>query len=70
MSTTYYLLRTKDTAPGNGAYVGHDDKGESAIVTAAPDAHRFDELEVAEQRAGELVEQFGELEVEVRNSDR
>jgi hypothetical protein len=70
MSTTYYLLRTKDSAPGNGAYVGQDDKGESAIVTTVPDAHRFDELEAAEQRAVELVEQFGELEVEVRNSDR
>ncbi|MES2536318.1 MAG: hypothetical protein V4632_10655 [Pseudomonadota bacterium] len=69
MSTTYYLLRTKDGMLGNGPYLGHDDQGESAMVATIQDAHRFDELEVAEQRAAQLVEQFGEFEVEVRNSD-
>ncbi len=68
MTTTYYLLRTKDASVGTGPYLGHDEDGSVAIVPEQQAARRFDALEAAEQHAMELLEKFGTFEIEVRNS--
>lgn len=68
MSTTYYLLRTKTTAIGNGAYLGINRDGVGAIVNTNQDAFRFDGLESAAQHAMQIREELGEFEIELRNT--
>ena len=69
MTTTYYLLRSKDTAVGDGSYLGTDAEGSAAVVVTHQEARRFATLEHAEQTAAELGEQFDGFETEVRNCD-
>jgi len=69
MTTTYYLLRSKDTAVGDGSYLGTDAEGTPAMVPTNLEGRRFASLENAEQTATEIGEQFGGFEIEVRNSD-
>jgi hypothetical protein len=69
MTTTYYLLRTKESAIGNGAYLGHDTGGDLALITSNQNAHRFDSFEAAEQCAAQVPAEFGVFEMEVRNSE-
>ncbi len=68
MATTYYLLRTKNSAIGNGPYLGHDTSGDLALIISNLHAHRFDSLEEAERYAVQTNEKFGGFEIEVRNS--
>ncbi|HEX8956518.1 MAG TPA: hypothetical protein VF798_09595 [Burkholderiaceae bacterium] len=67
-STTYYLLRSKNSAVGDGAYLGVDGEGQPAMVATHLDGRKFPSIELAEQTAKELGEQFGGLEIEVRNT--
>ncbi|MBV8636115.1 MAG: hypothetical protein JO002_16600 [Burkholderiaceae bacterium] len=67
-STTYYLLRSKNSAVGDGAYLGSDGEGRPTMVPTHLDARRFPALDAAEQAAREVGEQFGGLEIEVRNT--
>lgn len=69
MTTTFYLLRSKDTAVGDGSYLGTDAAGNAAIVTTNLEARRFASLETAERTASEIDKQFNGFEIEVRNSD-
>jgi hypothetical protein len=69
MTTTYYLLRSKDTAVGDGSYLGTDAEGKAAMVATNVEARRFPALEEAEQTAAEIGEQFGGFEIEIRNSE-
>ena len=68
MTTTYYLLRTKESAVGDGPYLGHNSNGDVAMTGSNQDAHRFDTLADAEQYAAKEHEEFGIFEIEVRNS--
>ena len=68
MSTTYYLLRTKASAPGNGAYLGINREGVGAIVNTNQEAFRFEELAAAEQHAEQIRDELGEFEIELRNT--
>jgi hypothetical protein len=67
-STTYYLLRSKNSAVGDGAYLGTDGEGNSAMVPTHLEGRRFPTIEAAEESAKDLGEQFGGLEIEVRNT--
>ena len=67
-STTYYLLRSKNSAVGDGAYLGTDGNGKPAMVPTRQEGKRFPTLESAEQEVKEIGEQFGGLEIEVRNT--
>ncbi len=69
MSTTYYLLRTKESAVGNGSYIGNDATGAPGMIASCENARRFDSLEAAGDFATETLDQFGGLEIEVRNSE-
>jgi hypothetical protein len=69
MPTTYYLLRSKDAAVGDGSYLGTDAEGSAAMVTTSLKARRFVTLDAAEHTAAEVGEQFAGFEIEVRNSD-
>jgi hypothetical protein len=66
-STTYYLLRTKQSTAGNGPYVGHDADGDLILVTGSENARHFDSLDAADQFSMRIHEQFNGLETEVRN---
>jgi hypothetical protein len=68
MTTTYYLLRSKNSAVGDGSYVGTDGDGNVAMVNTHLEAKRFPSLEAAEQTAAEAGEKFGGVEIEVRNT--
>ena len=68
MSTTYYLLRTKTSAQGDGAYLGINQDTAVALVPTAAAARRFATLSEAEQAATSIGPSFGDFEVEVRNS--
>lgn len=68
MTTTYYLLRTKESAIGNGPYIGHNACGDLALIVSHLNALRFNSLEAAEQYSIQIREQFGMFEREVRNS--
>ena len=68
MSTTYYLLRTKTSAQGDGAYLGANADAASPLVPTAATACRFASLAEAEQAAAHLGPQHGGFELEVRNS--
>ena len=68
MSTTYYLLRTKSTSQGDGAYLGTDANGAAALVSDAVGARRFATLSDAEQYSHDNVAQFGGFEIEVRTA--
>ena len=68
MSTTYYLLRVKGSAQGDGAYLGADAGGETALVALPVLARRFPTLPDAEHFTGQVVDQFGAFEIEVRTS--
>lgn len=67
-STTYYLLRSKNSAVGDGAYLGVDGEGKPALVATHLEGRRFPSIELAEQVAQDVNEQFGGLEIEVRNT--
>ena len=71
-STTYYLLRTKTSAQGDGAYLGADlgvdANASAALVASATAARRFASLADAEQASQEIGPTFGGFELEVRNS--
>ena len=68
MSTTYYLLRTKTSAQGDGAYLGMDADAAASLVATAATARRFESLAEAERASEEIDPEFGGFEVEVRNS--
>lgn len=68
MTTTYYLLRSNNSAIGDGAYVGTDGEGNVCMVASHADARRFPTLEAAEESIAGAGEKFGGLEIEVRNS--
>lgn len=67
-STTYYLLRSKNSAVGDGAYLGLDGEGRPAMVPTHLEGRRFPTIEAAEETAKDIGEQFGGLEIEVRNT--
>jgi len=67
-STTYYLLRSKTSAVGDGSYLGTDGEGKLAMVPTHTEGRKFPSIEAAEEAAGEVGEQFGGLEIEVRNT--
>lgn len=67
-STTYYLLRSKNSAVGDGAYLGTDGEGGPAMVPTHIDGRRFPTIEAAEEAARDIGEKFGGLEIEVRNT--
>lgn len=67
-STTYYLLRSKTSAVGDGAYLGTDGEGRPAMVSTHSEGRKFPSIEAAEETAKEIGEQFGGLEIEVRNT--
>jgi hypothetical protein len=67
-STTYYLLRSKNSAVGDGAYLGTDGDGKATMVATHLEGRRFPTLEAAEEVAKDIGEQFGGLEIEVRNT--
>ena len=69
MTTTYYVLRTKTTAIGNGSYLGVSRDGINAIVNSMQGATRFDALEEADLCAAQVGAELGEFEVEVRNTN-
>ncbi|MGZ3159819.1 MAG: hypothetical protein ACXU7H_12095 [Burkholderiaceae bacterium] len=54
MTTTYYLLRTKESAVGNGSYLFHNSDGELALTTSVQDAQHFETIEAAEQYATQM----------------
>lgn len=68
MSTTYYLLRVKTSAQGDGAYLGSDANAQPALVPSHFAARRFTTLAEAEQCGREDGASFGGFEIEVRNS--
>jgi len=68
MTTTYYLLRSNSSAVGDGAYLGTDGDGKVCMVATHGEARRFTTLESAEATIADVGEQFGGLEIEVRNS--
>ena len=68
MSTTYYLLRTKTSAQGDGAYLGTGVDGELELVSSPAGARRFASLQEAEQTGQGDGAQFGGFEIEVRNA--
>ncbi|MDP9109141.1 MAG: hypothetical protein M3N23_08745 [Pseudomonadota bacterium] len=67
MSTTYYLLRKKGSAQGDGPYFGASVNAEPDWVSAPPAARRFATLGEAEQCVAEHAAQFGGFEIEVRS---
>jgi hypothetical protein len=69
MAITFYLLRAKDSAVGDGAYLGTDADGKPSMVPSNVEARRFPTLDAAERAATEHGEQFGGFEIEIRNSD-
>lgn len=68
MTTTYYLLRTKSTSQGDGAFLGVDVNGTAARVPDAAGARRFGSIEEAEQYSQINATQFGGFEIEVRTA--
>lgn len=68
MSTTFYLLRTKTSAQGDGAYLGADANGAAELVATAGAARRFNSLAEAEEFSVANADHFGGFEIEVRNS--
>jgi hypothetical protein len=68
MTTTYYLLRSKNSAVGDGAYLGTDGDGNPGMVATHLEAKRFPTIEAAEETAKDIGEQLGGLEIEVRNT--
>lgn len=69
MATTYYLLRSKNSAVGDGAYLGTDGEGSPTMVASHLEGRRYSNLESAEEVARDIGEQFGGLEIEVRNTE-
>ncbi|MGZ3238280.1 MAG: hypothetical protein ACXU8A_12990 [Burkholderiaceae bacterium] len=69
MTTTYYLLRTKESAPGNGAYLFHNSDGELALTISQQDAQHFDSLEAAERYATQIRESSESLTLHTANQD-
>jgi Cu/Zn superoxide dismutase len=69
MTTTYYLLRTKESAPGNGAYLFHNSHGELALTISQQNAQHFDSLEAAEQYAIQIHESSDNLALHTTNQD-
>jgi hypothetical protein len=67
-STTYYLLRSKNSAVGDGAYLGTDGEGNASMVATHLEGRRFPSIEAAEEAAKDIGEKFGGLEIEVRNT--
>ncbi|GEM_PF-4947644 len=67
-STTYYLLRSKNSVVGDGAYLGTDGDGNPTMVSTNLEGRRFPTIEAAEETAKDIGEQFGGLEIEVRNT--
>lgn len=67
MTTTYYLLRTKESAPGNGAYLFHNSDGELALTISQQDAQHFDSHEAAEQYATQIRESSDSLTLHTAN---
>ncbi len=67
-STTYYLLRSKNSAVGDGSYLGTDGEGNPAMVPTHLEGRRFPSIEDAEETAKDIGEKFGGLEIEVRNT--
>ncbi len=67
-STTYYLLRSKNSAVGDGSYLGVDGDGNPTMVPTNLDGRRFPTIEAAEEVAKDIGEKFGGLEIEVRNT--
>ncbi len=68
MSTTYYVLRVKTSAQGDGAYLGVDANAVPALVTSPASARRFASLAEAEQSSQDGGASFGGFEIEVRNT--
>jgi hypothetical protein len=68
MTTTYYLLRTKSSAQGDGAYLGTGVDGALELVSTPTSARRFASLQEAEQTGQVDGAQFGGFEIEVRNA--
>ena len=66
-SLTYYLLRKKGSAVGDGPYLACDAQGEMAMVPDHQQGKRFLAIGEAEIEAKTLVPQMGEFEIEVRN---
>lgn len=66
-NSTYYLLRKKGTALGDGPYLGVDTNGHPALVPELIVAKRFNQLAEAEQHSAGMAE-LGEFEIEVRTS--
>ena len=67
MSTTYYLLRKKGSAQGDGPYFGASVNAEPGWVITALAARRFATLSEAEQCVDAHAAQFGGFEIEVRS---
>ena len=68
MSNTYYLLRSKGAAVGDGPYLGVDADGSATIVGQSSQGQRFALLQAAEQHAAEMQADLGKFEIEIRNS--
>ena len=68
MSTTYYLLRVKTSAQGDGAYLGIDGNAAPTLVPVPVNARRFGSIDEAEQTSKEMGADFGGFEIEVRNT--
>lgn len=68
MTTTYYLLRVKTSAQGDGAYLGVDTNATPALVASSATARRFASIEEAELAAAGTGPELGGFEIEVRNT--
>ncbi|GAC1414770.1 MAG: hypothetical protein NVSMB6_16980 [Burkholderiaceae bacterium] len=69
-SPTYYLLRAKTAAAGDGPYVGLAADGAHAMVAEHLQARRFSSLDEAEQHAGTINDKDADgFEIEVRTAD-
>jgi hypothetical protein len=68
-STTYYLLRSRNTTVGDGPYVGLAEDGVHTLVPSQSQARRFSTIEEAESYAGGVGKAADEFEVEVRIAD-
>ncbi len=68
-TVTYYLLRKKGGAVGDGPYLGFDAQGQAAFLPDYLQGKRFLSLEEAENECGEWSSTLGECEIEIRNLD-
>jgi hypothetical protein len=69
MASTFYLLRSKDSAVGDGSYLGTDGDGNLAMVATHLEAKRFATIDAAEQAVVSAGNSLGGFEIEVRTSD-